>query len=201
MSTITEAEAIEKVLSGQASLTASAKMAGMQAVNLRYRIMRNPKHAAAYKALQESNPDRRPFNVEKLDREAMKQHPAVVDVVENKMTYAAAAEKHNLHTQTLYGWVKRIYKSPPKRNGQWLEQARTNPDQLQIEAVEPRPATSPLETDKAKAALDILMASTQATANLLGVTPTQVLAKLLEQAPTQAQAPAPAKPVAPDNSL
>ncbi len=186
MNTLTEAQAIEKVLSGEASLTAAAKMAGMQAVNLRYRIIKNPKFAAAYKDLQAANPERRPFNVEKLDKEALKQHPAVVDVVKKNMTYAAAAEKHGVHIQTLYGWVKRIYKAPQKRNGLWLEQARANSEQMQIPPADDIPA-EPFSTPEAKTAIEVLAASIQAAATVLGLTYHQVLAKLLEQAPTNQQ--------------
>ena len=170
-------EAAKAVVDGTQSLTAAAKSAGVYSAKLRYYILGNPELAKAYKSLQDKTPERRGFIHRKLDLDELKQHPAVVDVVQNGMTYAAAAEKHEVNTQTLYWWIKRAYNSAPKRRKVWEDSLDGPSQELQPTLL---PATDPTITT---AAIAVAQASIQAAATVLGLTYHQVLAKLLEQAP------------------
>lgn len=191
MNTLNLYDAAKSVVDGTQSLTAAAKAAGVYSAKLRYYILGNPELAQAYKALQDKTPERRAFIHRKLDLEDLKEHPAVVDVVQNGMTYAAAAEKHGVNTQTLYWWIKRAYSVAPKRKKVWEKALE---DQQDLDLPEAASQPQPPLPDSTSAALTIAQASIQAAATVLGLTYHQVLAKLLEQAPTQA--PAPAQPVA-----
>lgn len=176
-------DAAKSVVDGTQSLTAAAKAAGVYSAKLRYYILGNPELAQAYKALQAKTPERRAFIHRKLDLEDLKEHPAVIDVVQNGMTYASAAEKHGVNTQTLYWWIKRAYSGAPKRKKVW-EDAAVEQQTLHAETPEitTPPQPSPLDPATA-AALTIAQASIQAAATVLGLTYHQVLAKLLEQDP------------------
>lgn len=173
-------DAAKSVVDGTQSLTAAAKAAGVYSAKLRYYILGNPELSQAYKALQDKTPERRAFIHRKLDLEDLKEHPAVVDVVQNGMTYAAAAEKHGVNTQTLYWWIKRAYSVAPKRKKVWEKALE---DQQDLDLPEAASQPQPPLPDSTSAALTIAQASIQAAATVLGLTYHQVLAKLLEQAP------------------
>lgn len=174
-------DAAKSVVDGTQSLTAAAKAAGVYSAKLRYYILGNPELSQAYKALQDKTPERRAFIHRKLDLEDLKEHPAVVDVVQNGMTYAAAAEKHGVNTQTLYWWIKRAYSVAPKRKKVWEKALE---DQQDLDLPEAASQPQPPLPDSTSAALTIAQASIQAAATVLGLTYHQVLAKLLEQAPS-----------------
>lgn len=179
-------EAAKAVVDGTQSLTAAAKSAGVYSAKLRYYILGNPELAKAYKSLQDKTPERRGFIHRKLDLDELKQHPAVVDVVQNGMTYAAAAEKHRVNTQTLYWWIKRAYNSAPKRRKVWEDSLDSPSQELQPTLLPATDTDTSPPLDHTHAVLTPITASIQAAASVLGLTYHQVLAKLLEQAATQA---------------
>lgn len=185
--------AINQVLSGDKTLHAAAKDIGVTSSSLRYWIMKNPLTAQAYKEAQAADPRRRPLKVDKLRVEDLIHHPAVQAVVNEGHTYASAAEKHGVNLVTLHGWVKKLFPDGIGRKPGARECEL--PIDYSVSGVQP--------AISAAAVLTPITASIQAAATVLGLTYHQVLAKLLEQAPTQASTNPThaAQPVAPDNSL
>lgn len=177
--------AIDSVLSGKASLHAAAKALGRPSSNLRYWIMKNPKDAAAYAALQAANPDRHPLNLERLSTEELVSHPAVLAIVNDGMTYAKASETFGVRVMTLHGWVKKLYpegigRKRGRRGGDREDRSLEDGVALAAAAEDPDATTTDPTTS---AVLTPITASIQAAAAVLGLTYHQVLAKLLEQAP------------------
>lgn len=178
--------AINRVLSEGASLHTAAKEIGMTSSNLRYWIMKDPIAAAAYTKLQEENPDRKPLNLEWVDPNDLANNPAVLAVVNDGLSYAKAAEIAGVSPAAVHKWVKRLYpdgigrtRGRPRLNELHMppdHQPTTQPDLL---------TTTP-PPDHTHAVLTPITASIQAAATVLGLTYHQVLAKLLEQAATQA---------------
>lgn len=180
--------AINRVLTEGASLYTASKEIGMTSSNLRYWIMKNPATASAYAKLQEADPERKPLNLEWVDPSELAKHPAVLAVVNDGLSYAKAAEMYGLSPTGLHKWVKRLYpdgigrtRGRPRLNELHMpsdHQPTTQPDLL------PTDTSPPL--DHTHAVLTPITASIQAAATVLGLTYHQVLAKLLEQAATQA---------------
>ena len=178
--------AINRVLTEGASLYTASKEIGMTSSNLRYWIMKNPATASAYAKLQEADPERKPLNLEWVDPSELAKHPAVLAVVNDGLSYAKAAEMYGLSPTGLHKWVKKLY---PDGIGRTRGRPRLNelhmPPDLQPNlplSDQPTPTDPTITT----AAIAVAQASIQAAATVLGLTYHQVLAKLLEQAATQA---------------
>ena len=171
--------AINRVLSEGASLHTAAKEIGMTSSNLRYWIMKDPTAAAAYTKLQEENPDRKPLNLEWVDPNDLANHPSVLAVVNDGLSYAKAAEMAGVSPAAVHKWVKKLYPDGigRTRGRPRLSELRMPPDY--------QPTNPPPDTTHA--VLTPITASIQSAATVLGLTYHQVLAKLLEQAPTNQQ--------------
>ena len=152
--------------------------------------MKNPKDAAAYTALQAANPDRHPLNLERLSTEDLVSHPAVLAIVNDGMTYAKASETFGVRVMTLHGWVKKLYpdgigRKRGRKGGGHVGEVKEEPAEPTTQPdLLPTDTSPPL--DHTHAVLTPITASIQAAASVLGLTYHQVLAKLLEQAATQA---------------
>lgn len=176
--------AINSVLSGEKTLHAAAKDLGIASANLRYWIMKNPETAAAYAKAQAADPRRKAPKTARLHVEDLVNHPAVQAVVTDGWTYAKAAEEYGVNLMTLHGWVKKLF--PEGINRKPGPRSFDMPLSPSMEMPKPQEAEPAAETGT-HAVVDVLIASVQAAATILGLTYHQVLAKLLEQAPTNPQ--------------
>lgn len=111
-------DAVNRVVAGDLSMSAAAKLAGVSVSGLRLKVLKHPDYEAAKASGRiQSKPVMAARDVGEL-----RAHPAVIDVVENGMTYAAAGAKHGEYAATIHGWVHKAY-----------------PDFGQIRKVGPRP--------------------------------------------------------------
>lgn len=141
-------DAVNRVVRGELSMTAAAKLAGVSVSGLRLKVLKHPDYERAKAAGNiQAKPVMAPRDVGEL-----RKHPAVIDVVDNGMTYAAAGEKHGEYAATVHDWVHKAY-----------------PDFGQIRKVGVRPAGGIPDTAYKDPEFIRLRQSLQACAERLGV--------------------------------
>lgn len=98
-------DAVNRVVRGELSMTAAAKLAGVSVSGLRLKVLKHPDYEKAKAA---GNILAKPAMATR-DVAELRKHPAVIDVVDNGMTYAAAGEKHGEYAATVHDWVHKAY--------------------------------------------------------------------------------------------
>lgn len=96
---------IEKVLAGEMSVGEAGRSAGVSAMTISRALQAHPDYA---RAKAEGRVAARPAQND-VDVEALKNHPAVLEVVTKGLGYREAGEKHGVAVMTLNRWVKRAY--------------------------------------------------------------------------------------------
>lgn len=99
------AHLLPQVLAGTMTVGEAARAAGTNRMAVSRALQAHPDYA---KAKAEGRIAARPCNPT-IDPASLRDHPAIVDVVVNGMTYLEAATKHSMSVMTLNRWVKRAY--------------------------------------------------------------------------------------------